>query len=375
MAAPALAWEAAIADLLRDDYVPTSGARDVGYDLTTHDHQRIIQLKFSVHGSRDLDAALMHLVRILAEFKDIQRATLVARFPRMGVERVRNDWQRALGVLRPEIARRLALVALAADRDTAIPEDDADVQRIMTLARRALHGRDVHNEMDPSLAQWSPKLFEVWKVLLDAWLRCEGPVPIQEIARRSGCSHPTVSVTLGRLQARGELERTRNRSAGMSAFPRRSLGEFLILADGLRQTVRFVDGSGRRPDPTGLLRRVTAMGPTDVGIGGVAAARHYVTDFDLHGLPRVDVSLPARYPLAWVASIDPALRPARHDEPSSVLVVHRLFRPDARFDREPSGGLLFADPAEALLDLYDLRLTTQAEDFAQAMRQKGHCHG
>jgi hypothetical protein len=34
------------------------------------------------------------------------------------------------------------------------------------------------------------------------------------------------------------------------------------------------------------------------------------------------------------------------------------------------GRLLFASPAETLLDLYDLRLTTQAEDLIQTLRKE-----
>jgi hypothetical protein len=50
-----------------------------------------------------------------------------------------------------------------------------------------------------------------------------------------------------------------------------------------------------------------------------------------------------------------------------MLVVHRLRRRDPRFEHADSGAL-FADPAEVLLDLHELRLVDQADEFVRAMR-------
>lgn len=367
-------WEATLAKLLAEEYSPAPHRGNVGYDYETRDHLHVIELKGSLLGARDLDAALVHLATIIGDRRELRRATLVARLPKMGAARVVGEWKRVLGVLRPDVAGRLGLVGIAADRDVAIPDKDHEVQRLRALARDAHRLSPPRPDMGSSLAVWTPKAFAVWEVLLDGWLRCEGPLAIQELERRSGCSHATVDGTLKRLLRDGEISRTRNRRAEFAGFPRRSLGENLVLADGLRETVRFVDGSGRRPDPVGLLRRIRAKAPHGAAIGGVEAARHYVPSFDLNGLPRIDVTVEAGNALEWVAALDPALRQVGREEPSPLLVVHRLQRSDPRFERAPKSAVPFADPAETLLDLYDLRLTGQAEDFVREMRRKEPRH-
>ena len=325
----------------------------------------IIDVKLALLGARDLGAALTALAHSLAARPDVLRAVLVARIERMTATRVNSEWRRLLTVLRPELGARLGLVALAADRDVVLPEHDAELtelaSRAWTTLRRSGTTSDTNATGEPP---WSVKSVDVWKVLLGAWLRDEGPLAIQEVSRRSGCSHPTVTAVLRRLQSRGELVRAKSRAVALAGLPRRSLGEIVTLSDPLRRTRRFVDGSGRRPDPTGLLRRIRALGLTDVAIGGIEAARHHVTDFDLNGLPRIDLTVYGDTDLADVVTIDPALRPAGLEALAPILVIHK----GRRLPNEHEWP--FADPVETLLDLYDLRLTTQAEDFVRELRQK-----
>ena len=110
-------------------------------------------------------------------------------------------------------------------------------------------------------------------------------------------------------------------------------------------------------------------------IGGVVAARHYAPDFDLNGVPRLDVTAQTGTDPAWVTSLDPALRLATMQERSPVLVVHQSRRSRAMDDGKEGGIGSFASPAETLLDLYELRLTEQADDFVRSMRRKGDRHG
>ena len=91
-------------------------------------------------------------------------------------------------------------------------------------------------------------------------------------------------------------------------------------------------------------------------------------------LPRIDLSVRPVRALDWIRAVDPALRQVGPDRQAPILVVHRLLRPEARFDDGADGSLPFADPAETLLDLYDMRLVEQADDFIQALRRKGSPH-
>lgn len=264
--------------------------------------------------------------------------------------------------LRPAIMKRLGIAALAADNDVAIPEDPA----LLAVARSALRTDLIDKSVDP--VSWSWKGFEIWKVLLDAWLSRKGPIAIGELASRSECSYPTVAAVVERLEHGGEISRASNRGVSFRAFPRRSLSEILPFANAFRGTVRFVDQTGRPPDPEGMLRRLRKKVPSGVALGGVLAARHYVKDFDLNGLPRLDITISRREGSAWIAAIGPGLGITNSGERPPVLVVHQSPLEQPRFEKTASEAVPFADRAETLLDLYDLRLTSQIEEFVSAAR-------
>jgi hypothetical protein len=103
-----------------------------------------------------------------------------------------------------------------------------------------------------------------------------------------------------------------------------------------------------------------------VYIGGVAAARHYYPRFDLNGLPRLDLVTTSEVGVDWLRKLDPALRPTNDPARSPVLVVHPT--EDLVDGSEESSP--WADPVETLLDLHELRLGDQAEDFVRALRPR-----
>ena len=338
------------------------------------DGHRAITTKYSVQGARDLHASLMQLAIYLTAHPAVRTATFVVRLPRMSAKRVSREWKSVTSILRPELSRRLALVAVAPDGDAVIP-DDAETRSIAEHAHHALAAiTSVRAEEAHGAARWSwsPKSYEVWKVLLDAWLRRERALPLHEIQRRAGTSYPIVSALLDRLETLGELERSSNRSATLTALPQRSLGEVLVLGDGLRETHHFVDRSGRPSNARDLIRRIIAKAP-EAALAGVEAARHYMPDFNLNGHPRIDVTIGADLDLSWVKRVDPALAAAPSASGSTdlalaPLVVHRLRRPESGFIR--SRGTTYADPAEVLLDLHELRLAEQADELVHALRER-----
>lgn len=358
------AWEAALCTALGRGWSLQTMA-DSGVDIVRADGTWAIEIKSSVLGARDLHAALMALAFYVDRHPAVEHATVVARFPRMSGERALEEWRRVHAVMRPGIARRLSLVALAADQDFAVPSNNPAVTRLVALARQTFSATSPEEAPRTAATRWSHKSFEVWKVLLDAWLRREPPLPLHELQKRSGASHPSVSAVLTRLEENGELQRTSSRSAMLRDLPRSSLAEVLALGDSLRETRRYVDRSGRAPNARDLVRRFIAKESREAALGGVEAARHYMSSFDLNGLPRVDVTVTAQDDLAWVKKVDPALAEAPSGS-SPVLVVHRMRRPE-RFDRTASGS--FADPAEVLLDLHELRLVDQANEFVSALRK------
>lgn len=364
----------AFASAVSDHYELSPRGGDHGYDFLRSGHQEALVLKSGLHGVRDFHAAAIQLALQLATVPGLARMTLVAYVGRISLGRIEEEWRRVLDALRPELSRRLALVALSTEGVVTFPQDDEELDWLAQRARTSLDPDAWNMRRALPAMTWTEKAFDVWMVLLDAWLGREAPLMMSEIARRSRCSTPTVAATVRHLEDRNEVSRTSARRAGLRSLPRGSLGEILVLADHLRGTVRYVDGSGRRPDPEDLLQRVGTKAPASVAVGGVAAARHYVPAFDLNGLPRVDVTTLEQDASSWVARLDPALRPATPQERSPVLVVHHCRRaaPD-----EPSGRrepYPLASPAEALLDLYDLRLTEQADDFVQTLRRRRDDH-
>ncbi len=364
--------EATFGEILRRDFGPVEHEAASGYDFRTADGRLIIEFKLSILGARELHEALLKLVFVLNERPEIAHAVLVAGYPRMSREAVLYEWERLYKAFEPSVARRLGLVAVATTGDLALPQEPPQHQ-LLAAAQEVFHQESPASKVRPVTRKWSAKTFEVWKVLLEAWLRGEGPLSIEEIAKRSGCSRPPVNAVFELLQSKKELARGKKRSGGLSRMPRESLREVLVLANDLRRTSRFVDATGRRPDPESLARRINDKRPSGVAFGGVIAARQYQPEFDLNGLPRVDLTVHGDHSLDWLSTVDPALTEVTSDENAPVLVVHRLSRPTARFD-DALGMQPVADPAETLLDLYDLRLVEQAEEFIRSLRAKGSAH-
>lgn len=361
--------EEAFGQLISEGYRSAdSGSRSL-YNFESQDGRTIIELKVSTMGARDLRANLLQLAIALHERPEVTRAILVTRLGNMSADRVKDELRRLEEILRVDLARRLRVVAVTDDRTVLLPHADQELSILERAAQDVLARRSSKKTSSP----WTPKAFQIWLMLLDAWLRNEPPLPVGLLGSGTGCSYPTVNATLERLSEYGEVTRSSNRRAAFKKFPKRSLNEILVLADSLRPTTRYVDASGRPADTTRLVRRLLAVAPKSVALGGVTSARHYSTDFDLNGTPRIDLSVNGSGSFDWLEQVDPALRPvdpADHRDGAPILVIHSFDRKEPRFDPAPDAGLPFAGPAETLLDLYDLRLTVQAEEFVRAMRGK-----
>ena len=350
----------AFADQLSSELV-AAPLGDAAHDFTSLDGRVIVAFKTAVHGVRDLFAAALQLAVNLQGRADVADAVLVAHLPRLSAERVEHEWRRLNAALHPGLAGKLRLVALASDHAVLLPHADGWLQTLASAAQEAIRTGDRAAAHDSSTFAWTAKGLAVWSVLTDAWLRCEPALSMQAIRERSGCSYPTVRCTVDYLDAKGECESGRSRSRALRGFPRRSLEEILAATDKLRQTKRFSDRTGRPADPQGLARRLLAKRPAGVVLGGVMAARFYMPDFDLNGLPRLDVSAGGDSS-AFVRALDPALEAVGPDFTAPVLVMHRSLR-------ILGADQPFAPPSDVLLDLCEQRLTQQAFEFANALRK------
>lgn len=328
-----------------------------GGDFTSADGT-IMDVKDGQSGVRDLRAAVADLA-LRARDASAPRAVLLVRGARMSAAGLRQEWARLLTVLAQDVADRLRLVAVLDEDVVVLPEEPwlRDLADRVTDAGRP-----------QARAARVDRSFEVMRVLLSRWLLHRGRIAVGELQRQSGLSHPSVSKGLAVLGP--ALDRHRDRSVALRAFPREAWSQLVALAPKVRQTAAFFDESGRGGDPRLFLARLRRAPPPGVAVAGVLAARHWHPGLDLDGLPRLDLSVhtpDGGMDTAFVSRLDPALVPAPSGTPP-LLVLHAVPRTNSLFVPD-DGGLPWADPVEALLDLYELRLIEQADDLVRALRR------
>lgn len=331
-----------------------------------------IEIAENLRGVRDLSAHAFRLGRWVARHPG-RRAGLVVLAPRISPERLAAEWAGIHGVFKKDIAHRIVLIG--SHPRLASPHAPKWLSELLDELRESRAASPPQAERAVSAP--GPKLFDVVKILLGRWLRRLEPMAVLHLGRQAGCSYPTVSTALERLESYGELSRASDRSVALADFPRRTWNEILALLPVLRETVHFVDESGRPPGSAELLSRLKRQSPGRLAVGGVEAARHWDPHFDLHGTPRLDVTLHAHdredFDLGFVKRLDPALRRTAAADPrqrhTAVLAVHRLARGTPLFEANPRGPLPWADPVETLLDLHELRLVAQADELIERLRK------
>jgi hypothetical protein len=340
-------------------------------DYLSRDGSTAVEVLKSSPGSRGLYAALMGLAIFLSQNPQVRRGCLVVWKSRLSLERVKEEWANALRAFEEPVAQRLALVYFDHDQ-TWIDPTDAYYERIASAFRSAAEeNRDRHDLNITVRRRPGQKFYEVLKVLLIRWLQEEGPIPLGKLADEVGCSHPTVKNALERDSLRNTIYYTSSRSVELKAFPHIAWKELLALTHEIRNTFRFRDRTGNKPDPESLLRRVERHGNTSIGLSGVFAARHWHPDFDLHGTPRLDIVYHApngRADLQFVKQVDPALSLDNSSESSPALVIHVIERATSQFVSRTNEPLPWADPVETVLDLYDMSLTVQANQLLTHLR-------
>lgn len=326
-------------------------------DFVSGDRRVVIQVKRTGGGLRDVHAAAL-VAAMHARALGAERAIVLLCGSRVSAAGLRDDWQRLREVFAPDVARRLGLVAIL-EEDVVI-EPDEPLLRDIANAAASVGGSGLPTHR-------GNRAFEVMRVLLSRWLLHLGRITVGELQRQTGLSHPTVSKALAALGP--EVERRRDRSVALRAFPSETWAQLVALAPKVRQTAAFVDESGRGGAPLRLLDRLRRAPPSGVAVAGVVAARHWHPGLDLEGLPRLDLSVHAAdagMDTRFVARLDPALVPAPPGTPP-LLVLHAVQRADSLFV-PVDAGLPWADPVEVLLDMYELRLIEQADALVRALR-------
>jgi len=315
---------------------------------------------------RRLRASLMELARLAAS-AGVRRSLLILEEPQITENRLHEEWEGALAVMRPDIATRVGLIVRRYGHWTGIPEMPFDID-IPVLEQILQHELSRQSKRP---GRGSDALNEILRILIHHWMLGKGPISVNGLMDASGKSYPTVAKSLERLDHC--LTRHSDRSVELRFFPKDDWAKLLAVADDLRGTVRFADRSGQPRPQESMLRRIQMLGRKDIAVGGVAGAKHYLPSLDLVGSPRIDLSIHAQgkdTDLSFVERIDPGLqRNTRRDEAAS-LVVHLVRRANPFFEEQDGDGIPWADPVECLLDLHEARLEPQAKEFVSSFAAK-----
>lgn len=319
----------------------------------------VFEVLIEPRDARRLRTALMEMARIASGGTARRRVVLVLEEPHITESRLRDEWEGAASVIRPELFARLSLAIHQSGEWTGIPSPPRN-SGLAVLDEVLKH---THTRSPASSSRASEAYYEVLRILVHQWLLGKGPVPINWLMENSGTSHPTVSKSLKRMAHC--LRRHSDRSVELRFFPRDEWARLLAVSGEVRDTVRFADRSGQARSPESLLRRLSKLRREDIGVGGVFGASHYQPSLDLVGNPRLDLSVRSAgkvVDLSFVEQLDPALEKTTQRDQAPILVVHTIRRAASLF-QPAKGGLQWADPVECLLDLHEARLESQALEF------------
>jgi hypothetical protein len=278
---------------------------------------------------------------------------------RLSPDRIAKELKLAERVIHPDVMRRLSL-SLAKGRDPNNVPDEMGQDGVKWL-------RKLLSEQGRR-AKPGHSYYQVLHVLLHEWLLSHGPVAIGQLKEKTGYSYPTISSALHRLSP--YVHRTSDRKVELRQFPKTEWERLLAVSNEVRETRRYVDGARNARTPSAHLSRLLSLKPSHAAIGGVLGAKSCYPELDIVGLPRLDLSLhcPDRVTdLGFMTKLDPALRETKDPFVTPSVVVHIVTRKESFFRARPE-GLLWADPVECLLDLYEARLDMQADGFLEALK-------
>jgi len=315
----------------------------------------VVEVRFGVDAVRTLRTSLMQVAYTVSEEPALHGYVVLADSS-IAMERVREEWQRASSVLRPEVLQRLTICMASEHGMLGIPsEPDSKTQEMLASVIESQRGKAGGKRTDYS--------FIILKLLIHQWFTSGEPVTAEWLARTAGCHYPAVARALRPL---GSLvERTSDRRVLLRWFPEDEFDRMIAISDSARSTVRFADHSGQPRSIESHLKRLEKLALLGLAIGGVLGAKHHLPDLDLVGSPRLDLSLhcPGKHMnLDFMKALDPALKPVTDPLQPATVVIHAVRHADPLFaPRE--GGLAWADPVECLLDLHEAKLDMQAGQF------------
>lgn len=282
---------------------------------------------------------------------------LVLVDPKITDNRLQKEWEAVWNVLNEQISSRLNIITFKKGKFKGLPKNPPEEVE-QSIAKLISGQKKVGKRL-----KRPDYFFVVLKVLMLSWIQKKGPVTVKSLGETAGCSYPTVAKTLNQLE--GVVKRYSDRKIELSRFPRDAWARLLSVLDNARVTTRFADRSGKPRSPKALLKRLQNLERTDIAVGGTIGSRHWYPNIDLHGDPRLDLSIHCpndNLDLDFVKKLDPALKESKNPSEPATFVVHVVRRKKAMFEHY-SDGITWADPIECLLDLQEMRFEQQASEF------------
>lgn len=323
----------------------------------------VVEAKAQVTSARALRDALAQLASYLATVPGKQGYLLLVD-PRITSGRADEERSRLARALRPEIAKRVHILVCSNGQFEEPPSlQTKDLEALASC---------IGPPKDKAHALPRPdKQSEVFRVILHQWIAGKGPITSNWLAETVGCNYRTVVAAIEKLG--DAIQRLSDRRIKLKYFPLDALMDFLAIAPASRAPMSYVDRSGQPRSPESLVRRLRQLERSDIAVGGVLGAKYHYGDLDIVGAPRLDLCIHApgkSVDLSFVHRLDPGLQPNPDTREPGQVALHFVRRDNPLFYHEGK-HILWADPVECLLDLYEARLKVQASAFATFLKNRG----
>ena len=323
----------------------------------------MVEVKSRPRGASQLLDGVWRLAKVLAEDPDLTGLLVLYR-PRLGQERIEAEREQSEDVLRPDVGSRLRWVVVT---DPDLEDFPADLgQQVRDAVAHEVAQSERRRGASPERGFAS---LAVLHVLLDRWLRSEGPMHTNELTAAVGCSYPTAASALEEFKE--DIARGSDRRIELCRWPRLPWLRYIGAQEKARDTERYVDRSGSPRAASDLVRRLQRLGRHDVAIGGALGALHHVPSLDVVGTPTLALTLHdpnGRASSAFVERLDPALARTESRDETPLVVVHRQ-RLEHFLANKDESGTMWADPVECLLDLHEAGVEGLAEPVSICDRQ------
>lgn len=323
------------------------------------------------HAVRDLRAGLMELAGWLADHPD-QHGLLLLLDRRLSTQRLNEEMAIAGKVVNSPIFARLRVLEVPNEFPLEASLEEAGLTREQaTGVDKAL--RKVFTRTPGSRSPRSAYDL-VFEHLINSYLLHCGPMTTESIMSATGFSYPPVASALRKLEP--HIRRHSDRRVELKHFPRQEWNRFVSVFERGQFCRKFTMASELVRSPEKLLVRYQKFASDETAVGGVHAAKHYDSNFDLIGSSRLDICISGSQlenSSNLARQIDPALESAPFNCTNPTLVIWPVHRAEALFQSTRESHTRWAAPVSCLLALHDARLEAQAEELIKAFEQGRTC--